>query len=117
MMDNIIVHKFSNDFAYAIEGILQGLCDFSYTSIYLIWGISFVFHIISLRSWFGNRAKNEALLEMIQSLQTNNKQLVEKVILCRGIASIWQTKSSQCQRVLRHYLKEFVLLNLIIEIC
>ena len=28
---------------------------------------------------FGNRAKNEAFLEMIQSLQTNNEQLVGKI--------------------------------------
>lgn len=44
---------------------------FSDVSIYLILEITFGFHIISLRKWFDTRAKNEALLEVIRSLQTN----------------------------------------------
>ena len=62
-----------------MDGILQGLCDFPSTSLYLILEVSFVFHIISSRKWFDNRAKNEVLLEMIQSFQSNNGQLVEKI--------------------------------------
>ena len=57
---------------------MQGLYDFPPTSLYLILGISFVLHIFSLKTWFDNRAKNEALLEMIQSLQTDNDQLKGK---------------------------------------
>ena len=52
---------------------MQGLYDFPLTSLYLILGISFVLHIFSLKTWFDNRAKNEALLEMIQSLKTENQ--------------------------------------------
>ena len=40
---------------------------------------SVFFHITSLRKWFDNRAKNEALLETIQSLQTNNEQLADRI--------------------------------------
>ena len=40
---------------------------------------SVFFNIISLRKWFNNRAKNEALLEMIQSLQANSKQLANRI--------------------------------------
>ena len=63
-----------------MDGILQGLCDFPYTSLYLILRISFVFDVISL-IWFDNRAKNEALLEMTQPLQTNNEQKSEKKLI------------------------------------
>ncbi|XP_041911227.1 uncharacterized protein LOC121677222 [Arvicola amphibius] len=79
MTSSIIIQEFNNYFAYVMYGILQGLCDFPYTSLYLILGISLVFHIISLRKWFNNRAKNETSLEMIQSLQTSNEQLVGKI--------------------------------------
>ena len=64
MTYNITIQEFNNYFAYTMNGILQGLCDFPYISIYLILGISFVFHFILLRKWFDNRAKNEALLEI-----------------------------------------------------
>ena len=43
----------------------------------LILRISFVLHIFSLKTLFDNRAKNEALLETIESLQTDNDQLKE----------------------------------------
>lgn len=49
MTDNITIQNFNNYFAYTTDGILQGLCDFLSTSIYLILEISFVFHIISLK--------------------------------------------------------------------
>ena len=77
MTDNI--QEFNNYFAYIMEGILQSLYDFPSTSLYLILGISFVFHIISIKQWFDNRAKNEAIWEIIQSLQANNGQSVEKI--------------------------------------
>lgn len=60
-----------------MDGILQGLYDFPYIHLF-DFGISFVFHVILLRKWFDNRAKNEALLEMIQYVETNNEQLFEK---------------------------------------
>ena len=44
---NITIWEFNNH--YAMDGILQDLCDFPYTSIYLILGISFVLNIILLR--------------------------------------------------------------------
>ena len=45
-----------------------------------IWlGISYVFKIISLRKSFDNRVKDESLLDMIQSLQTNNEQLAKYI--------------------------------------
>ena len=46
---NITIQEFNNYFAYTMNGILQSLCDFPSTSHYLILGISFVFHIISLK--------------------------------------------------------------------
>ena len=42
-------------------------------------GLSYLFQIIPLRKWYDNISKNQTLLEMIQSLQTNNEQLVEKI--------------------------------------
>ena len=58
--DNITIKIFNNLFAYTMDGILQDLCDFPYTFINLIWGIRFIFHIISLRKWFDNKVKNKA---------------------------------------------------------
>ena len=55
--------------------VLQDLHDFPPTPLYLILGISFVLHILSLKIRFDNSAKNEALLEMLQSLQTNTSLL------------------------------------------
>ena len=40
---------------------MQGLYDFPPTFLYLILGITFVFHIFSLKTWFDNKIKNEAL--------------------------------------------------------
>ena len=40
---------------------------------------SFFLHIVSLEKWFDNRARNEALLEMMQSFQTNNEQLADRI--------------------------------------
>ena len=37
--------------------------------------ISLIIHIISLKKRFDNRAKNERLLEMIQTLQTSNEKM------------------------------------------
>lgn len=61
-----------------MDGIPQGLCYFPYAAFYLMWGIIFVIHIIILRKWLNNRAKNEPLLEMIKSLQTDNDRLKGK---------------------------------------
>ena len=52
-----------------MDYILQGLYDYCDTSFYWILGLNIFLHTISLRIWFDNRAKNEALLEMTQSLQ------------------------------------------------
>ena len=46
---------------------------------FLYWDSVVFLHIISLRKWFDNRTKNETLLEMIQSLQTNNEQLADRI--------------------------------------
>lgn len=59
--------------------VLQDLHDFPPTPLYLILGISFVLHILSLKIWFDNSAKNEALLEMVKSLQTDTTFLKEKI--------------------------------------
>ena len=79
MADYINIETFSNFFANTMDCILQGLYGYCDTFIYWILGLSFFLHIISLRKWFDNRAKNEALLEMIQSLQTNNEQLTDRI--------------------------------------
>lgn len=36
MTDNIAIQEFNKHFAYAVNRILQGLCEFSYISVYLI---------------------------------------------------------------------------------
>ena len=41
--------------------------------------ISLIIHIISLKKRFDNRAKNERLLEMIQTLQTSNGKVAERI--------------------------------------
>ena len=79
MADNIIIQEFNNLFVYSMNGILQGIYDFSDRSIYWILGLSFFLYIVSLRKWFDNRAQNEALLEMIQFLQTNNEKLADRI--------------------------------------
>ena len=53
---------------------------------------------------------------MIQSLQTNNVQLAEKINTIEK-DNINLTEKFQCQRVWGYYLKEIVLMNLTIEIC
>ena len=65
---------------YIQNGLKMSGGDFPSTSLYLILRISFVLHIFSLKTWFDNRAKNEALLEMIQSSQTDNGQLEKDTI-------------------------------------
>ena len=99
MMDNLTIQEFNSLFTYTMYDVMQGLYDFPPTSLYLILGISFVLHIFSLKTWFDNRAKNEALLEMIQSLQTDNDQLKGQI----RIQPIWWTKPSQWQKGLRHW--------------
>lgn len=98
-----------------MNGILQGLYDFLYTFIYLILIINFISHIILLREWLDNIKKNEALLEMRQFLQINNEKLVV-MIKSMERDNINLIDKIQFQRVLRHYLIEFMLLNLIIVI-
>lgn len=41
--DNINILEFNNQYAYAIDGILQCLCEFYYTDIYLVLRNSYVF--------------------------------------------------------------------------
>ena len=54
---------------------------------------------------------------MIQSLQTNNEKLAEKVnTIEKGNINLTE-KFNPYQTVLRNYLKEFILLNLTIKIC
>lgn len=72
----IIIQEFNNIFACSVDGILQDLSD---TSIYLLLGLCFDFQIISLRKWYDIRAKNKALFENKQCLQTNNEQLTDKI--------------------------------------
>ena len=36
MADNIAIQEFNNHLAYTKDSILQGLCDFLYTFIYLV---------------------------------------------------------------------------------
>ena len=62
-----------------MDGILQGLYDFSDTSNFLVLGLSFVLPILFLKRCFDTRVRNEAILEMIQSLQTDNKQLADGI--------------------------------------
>ena len=70
MTDNINIETLSNFFfVNTMDCILQDLYGYSDISIYWILGLSFFLHAIFLR-------KNEALLEMIQSLQTS-KQLAD----------------------------------------
>ena len=62
-----------------MDYILQGLYGYCDTFICWILGLGFFLHIISLRKWFDNRAKNETLLEIIWSLHTNNEQLADRI--------------------------------------
>ena len=79
MSDNLTIQGFSNLFTYTMQRVLQDLYDFSPTSLFLILGISLVLNIFFLKLWFDNRAKHEALLEMVQSLQTDTKILKKEV--------------------------------------
>ena len=72
MADYINIETFSNFFANTMDYIVQGLYSYGDTSIYWVLGLSFLLHILSLR-------KNMALLGMIQSLQTNNEQLADRI--------------------------------------
>ena len=72
MADYINIETFSNFFANTIDCIMRGLYGYVDISIYWVLGLSFLLHILSLR-------KNMALLGMIQSLQTNNEQLVDRI--------------------------------------
>ena len=56
-----------------MDYILQGLCGYCDTFIYWILGLSFFLHILSLKRM------NVPLLGMIQSLQTNNEQLIDRI--------------------------------------
>lgn len=67
MTNTATTEVFHNLFAYTMDSILQGLYNFSDTSIFLVLGFSLVLHIIFLKGWFDTRIMNEALLEMIQS--------------------------------------------------
>ncbi|XP_049979759.1 uncharacterized protein [Alexandromys fortis] len=67
------------ELTYTMYDVMQGLYDFPPIPFYLILGISFVLHIFFLKTWFDNRAKNEALLEMVQFLQTDSDLLKGKL--------------------------------------
>lgn len=49
MTDNFMMQELNNFFTYTMDGIMQGLYKFPPTSIYFTLGISFVFHISSLK--------------------------------------------------------------------
>ena len=72
-MGNLIIQEFKSFFTYTMYNIMQGLCDFPSTSLYLILEINFVLHIFSVKTWFDNRAKNGALLEygLYRMIMTN----------------------------------------------
>ena len=59
MTDYINIETFSNFFANTMDCILQGLYGYGDTSIFYDIGTQFFLHIISLRKWLDNRAKNE----------------------------------------------------------
>lgn len=65
MTDTTTTKEFHNVFAYTMDSILQGLYNFSDTSIFLVLGFSLVLHIIFLKGRFDTRIMKEALLEMI----------------------------------------------------
>lgn len=80
MSDNIIMQKLNNLFASTMNGILGEEYNLPATYIFVSIGpISFILHIVSLKTWFDNKFKNEKLLEMIQYLQTGNENLAEKI--------------------------------------
>lgn len=58
-----------------MDGFLKAICGFSDTSIFVILGLRFILHLIFLKLWFDMMA----LLEMQQSLQTNNEQLADRI--------------------------------------
>ena len=80
MMDNVTFQGFNRLFIYTTYEVMQELYDFPSTSLFLILGISLVLNIFSLTIWFDNRAKNETLLKMVQSLQTDTNLLKGEVI-------------------------------------
>lgn len=49
MTDSLTIQEFNNFFTYTMDGIIHGLCDLPSTSLYLNLGISFAFHIFSLK--------------------------------------------------------------------
>ena len=53
------------ELTYTMYDVMQGLYDFPPILFYWILGISFVLHIYSLKTWFDNRARNEALLKHV----------------------------------------------------
>ena len=80
MSDNIPIQKFNNLFISVLDEILGEV--YVLTGVYTLLvtdAISLILHIISLKKGFDNRAKNERLLEMIQTLQTSNKNLGERI--------------------------------------
>ena len=78
--------------------------------------ISFILHIFPLKTWFDNRAINEALLEMIQSLQMDNDQVT-------GIFSTLEKDTANLKNKTQSMtedaetLREFILLNVLIILC
>lgn len=63
-----------------MDGISKEICDLPemYTCLAIVT-ISLVIHIIFLKKWPDNRAKNEKLMEMIQTLQRGNERLAERI--------------------------------------
>ena len=64
--------NFTALFTNTMDYIMQGLYDYGDMLNCLLLGPSFLFYILLLR-------KNMALLRMIESLQTNNEQLIERI--------------------------------------
>ena len=73
MSHNLTIQGFNSLFIYTMCKVLQDLYDVPSTSLFLILGISLVLNIFFLKIWFDNRAKNEVLLKMVQSLQTDTR--------------------------------------------
>ena len=63
-----------------MDGILRKVYYLPETYIFLaIAAISLIISIICLKTWFDNRVKNEKSLKMIQTLQTDNEKLTERI--------------------------------------
>ena len=81
MPDNLTVQGFNSFFTYTMCEVLQDVYDPYSTSLFLFLVLSLVLNIFFLKIWFDNRAKKEAYLEMVHSLQTESRLLRKEVLL------------------------------------